>query len=802
MTACLAGGILACAWSGQLRLPAEAETAAQDPAPSATMQPQTLTQAPPPTPTLTPVPEVRLNSAERAVFMGDWKTAASEYSAVLSSAEDPEIKSAALLGLGRTYYLDGKYQEAALTLEQCLQEHPQSAQRPFAFFALAQAYAAQGRYAEASQAYQNYLDSRPGVIDAYALNFKGEALRAAGDYTAAIREFRAALEAPSLLDPLDIQVKIALAHAEAGDYPTAIALYDQVYASATNDFLKAEMDLRKGQAFTALGQVEDAHAAYLDAVNNFPTSYDTYQALVALVEASVPVSELSRGIIDYHAGQYGVALAAFDRYLQGEAPEMPTARYYNGLTLRALGGHEDAIREWDKIIVNFPEDRFWDDAWEQKAYTQWAYLEQYEAAIQTLLDFVAAAPDHARAGEFLYDAATVAERDGRLDQAADLWERVFVEYNSYERAWRALYLAGITRFRQGDYPKAYGLFSRALAGASTLEERAASYLWEGKVQLAMGDKASAQATWELGANVDPTGYYSERARDLLRGLAPFSPPQTYDFSMDILAERAQAEAWLRETFDLPEDTDLSTPGPLISEARFQRGNELWRLGLYDEARAEFEDLRASFQTSPLDNYRLANHLLQLGLYRPAILATRQVLNLAGLNDADTMTAPAYFNHVRFGPYFADLITPTAQKYNFHPLFLFSLVRQESAFEGFVHSSAGARGLMQIVPATGQEIAANLGWPPDYSDEDLYRPLVSITLGADYLATWRDRLGGDIYAALAAYNGGPGNAMQWQSLANNDPDLFLEIVRFEETRDYIRGVYENFNIYRRLYDRTP
>jgi soluble lytic murein transglycosylase len=60
----------------------------------------------------------------------------------------------------------------------------------------------------------------------------------------------------------------------------------------------------------------------------------------------------------------------------------------------------------------------------------------------------------------------------------------------------------------------------------------------------------------------------------------------------------------------------------------------------------------------------------------------------------------------------------------------------------------------------------------------------------------------MYAALAAYNGGPGNAMEWQKLAPNDPDLFLEVIRFEETRNYIDSVYELFNIYRRLYDRSP
>jgi soluble lytic murein transglycosylase len=130
--------------------------------------------------------------------------------------------------------------------------------------------------------------------------------------------------------------------------------------------------------------------------------------------------------------------------------------------------------------------------------------------------------------------------------------------------------------------------------------------------------------------------------------------------------------------------------------------------------------------------------------------------------------------------------------------MFSVIRQESLFEGFVNSSAGARGLMQIVPSTGAQISNQLAWPFQYSDNDLYRPDVSIAFGAHYLAVNRDLLDGDLYAALAAYNGGPGNAQQWQSLSGNDPDLFLESVRYEETRNYIRNIYEIYVIYRRLY----
>jgi soluble lytic murein transglycosylase len=110
--------------------------------------------------------------------------------------------------------------------------------------------------------------------------------------------------------------------------------------------------------------------------------------------------------------------------------------------------------------------------------------------------------------------------------------------------------------------------------------------------------------------------------------------------------------------------------------------------------------------------------------------------------------------------------------------------------------------MQIIPSTGQDIAARLGWPTDYTADDLDRPLVSITLGLDYLTDQLSYLQGDIYAALAGYNAGPGNANEWKKLSADDPDLFLEVIRWEEPRLYIQRIYENFTIYRKLYERAP
>jgi soluble lytic murein transglycosylase len=778
--------------------------------PTATPQPTATPSATPtplptatPTPTPTPIPAVRIQNGDQAFFDGDWDTALQEYqTARQAAAGNANIQAAALLGIGRTQVEATNYQDAINTLQELIQKYPNAPQIPAAHFALAQAYNGLQQYTDAAQAYLDYMALRPGVIDGYVLDLRGDALFAAGNYAEAAKDFQSALQAPSLNDSGLLQMKLARAYSVGGDSTTALTLYDDLYQRTSDDYTKALIDLRKGQIYTNLGQMDQAYAAYQDAVNNYPTSPDSYSALLALVDAGVPVDELNRGLVDYFAGQYGVAQAAFDRYLQNSPPDPGTALYYYGLAARALGNYQGALNQWDQLIQGYPDNRHWDDAWEQKAYTQWFYLDQYTLAVKTLLDFVSSVPADARAGEFLFDAAQVAANNNELAQAAQIWERVASEYPNYDQASRALFLAGLMHYQLKDYAVAAQTFQHMLETASVLQDRAAASFWVGKTQMAQGDTQDAMTTWQVTAGIDPTGYYSERALDLTRNREPFTPPQTYDLGVDLPAERQQADDWVRKTFSVPPDTSLSGLGPLAGDGYIQRGTELWNLGMYSQARLEFEQLRQQLQNDAVGSYRLASYLSELGVYRSATLAARQVLTLAGMDDAASLSAPAYFSHLRFGTYFSNLILPAAQKYDFNPLFLFSVVRQESLFESFATSSAAAGGLMQIVPATGEEIAQNLGWPPNYQDSDRYRPIVSINLGADYLETQRKNFNGDLYATLAAYNGGPGNAADWKKMAPADPDLFLEIIPYSETRNYIRGIYEIFNIYRRIYNRTP
>ena len=776
------------------------------PTPTQTLPPgvtPTITLTPTLTPSPTPVPQVRLQNADTAFFDGDFDQSGAQYQAAFDSSNDPEIKAAALWGLARTYNSVNNNGRALELLQQLVSGYPSSKYTAWGYFMTGDIYMSLERYPEAAQAYRDYLSRRPGIIDTYAQERLGDALTAAGNYTDAITAYRAAFNAPHLGDGESLEVKIAKAYAGSGDSATALSMYSSIAAASTNDYVKAQMDYLSGQLYKSLGQTDQAYQAYQDAVNNYPTSYDSYSGLVDLVNNGVAVNQLNRGLVDYFAGQYGYALDVFHNYLAGTPDNDGTAHYYLAQTLSEMGQYQQAVDEFTIFIQSYPQNQYWQTAWDDKAFIQWANLGQYNEAAQTLVAYAAADPGSSYIPQTMLSAGQIYERAGRLDDAAHIWTSLADSYPGSSLVPQALFSAGIVQYRNAEYSQALVSFQRDLILSTDIDDQARAAFWAGKTQLAQGDKAAAQSTWQQAAALDPTNYYSLRAQDMLFNRAPFAAPTAFNPVTDLSAERTNAEGWLRITFNLPADTDLSSPGDLAADPRLVRGTELWNLGLQDDARLEFEDLRTSVQDSAADSYRLCNYLLGLGLYRPAIFAARQVLTLAGMNtQAQTLAAPRYFNLVRYGLYYQDVLTPAASQSGFNLLFLYAVVRQESLFEGFVRSTAGARGLMQILPSTGQDIANNFGWPPNFTADDLYRPLVSVNLGADYLMNNRNRLNGDLYGALAAYNAGQYFQEAWLGLSGPDPDLFLEVIRFPETSDYIRSIYENYNMYRSLYSITP
>ena len=162
------------------------------------------------------------------------------------------------------------------------------------------------------------------------------------------------------------------------------------------------------------------------------------------------------------------------------------------------------------------------------------------------------------------------------------------------------------------------------------------------------------------------------------------------------------------------------------------------------------------------------------------------------------TPPADLLLVAYPAAFGDLAQDAAKDEDISPLLLLSLVRQESFYDPDAGSGAGALGLTQVVPTTGESIATALG-VSNFTADDLFRPNVSLRFGAHYLGAQLSEFDGDVYHAVAAYNGGPGATSDAIAAGGgSDEDLFVEDLEFDETQRYVRLVMQNLARYRQLY----
>lgn len=156
--------------------------------------------------------------------------------------------------------------------------------------------------------------------------------------------------------------------------------------------------------------------------------------------------------------------------------------------------------------------------------------------------------------------------------------------------------------------------------------------------------------------------------------------------------------------------------------------------------------------------------------------------------------------LRFPVYYSNQVHSNASLHNLDPAIVFGLIRQESIFNKDAESSVGARGLMQVMPKTGMQIARELKekW---LSDNSLFNPDVNVRYGAFYYKKLLKQFHGHFALAIAAYNAGSGRVAKWLPSTESVPaDIWIETIPFKETRKYVTSVLSYAIIYQQLIQR--
>lgn len=218
---------------------------------------------------------------------------------------------------------------------------------------------------------------------------------------------------------------------------------------------------------------------------------------------------------------------------------------------------------------------------------------------------------------------------------------------------------------------------------------------------------------------------------------------------------------------------------LQKNPRILRARELFFVGLPHYARLEWQLAIEDLKQSELKAATALAH--EWGWHRQAISTAYQ----AGLHD---------ILNIRFPTPYYDNITSEAIAKNLDPAWIYAAIRQESAFDEKAKSSAGALGLMQLMPATARGIANKIGVSLP-NDDAVLTPEINIKLGTYYFRKLLDQLSENYVLAAVGYNAGPTRAKRWKKRHScRPPAVWVELIPFTQTRQYVKNVLSYTLVY--------
>ncbi len=741
----------------------------------------------------TPDIEERVEIGERALAYGDYDTAVEQFSLALQQETDLDAADQGVLlyDLGLAYLSDEQVGEAATMFHQLL-NLPEGNPPPEAHFQLAQASMALGEYETAVAEYLAYLNSNPDMA-AYVQPLIADAYLALGDSESALQAYEAALEGPAYRVK-EVQTRLIIAdyYLDAGENDLAVAQYDAIYDLARTEATRGQMTYLAGAAYLLAGETETAYERFLHGVETYPEIYESYLGLVELVKGEQVVDSFQRGLVDYYAAAYAPGITAFEEHISDNPNSFDPESYrYIALSYEALGDLEPALAELDIYAAYEPAQALVEKAWMQ------GRAGELETAVALFEQYLEEYPGGEEAAPATWWLASYLEQLDEDEEARERYLQLAGDFPEDENASEALFRAGSIHQAQENEEEAQAVWLQTAQDYPTTRYGSEAMLRLMALEVDE-DGDLLEALEEIIAENPADHYHAQRTADLIRGIEPYTSSDPFELPEDD-AGFDEADDWILEQATADESADQEAPGELSGvlqeDARLHVGRKLWELGLVEEGKWELEDLRLDSGDSLLESYQLSLFLRDLGLYRSSIIAAANVLNLAGVS---VFEAPKALGRLAYPTYYSDQILPLSEQHGYDPRLQFSLVRQESLFESFATSGAAAQGLSQVIPETGAWIAERLGWPEGYVNEDLYKPYVGLTFGAYYLDQQLQAFNGDVHAALAAYNAGPGNAARWYGEAGSDLDQFVDVIDFPETLAYVTRIYAGYNIYRYLY----
>jgi soluble lytic murein transglycosylase len=606
--------------------------------------------------------------------------------------------------------------------------------------------------------------AHPLVADV-AERFAIDALAAAGRHAeAAARAREFGVRFPGSLSVGPATEREARARIALGDEIGARAAFGQARARAEEGGEQARLVAEIARSFERSGETARAVELWLELFTRHaatPAGAEAEAALARLAPEArpdrsfAPLAERSRVLFDASWNEEALAACDAALALAPEGKERESLASRRAHVLFRLRRYPEAERAFAALGPG-REERFW----RARSLARAGRTDEAIAAFEAL-----APPEDTLALRARFLAATLV--------AADDAGRALVLFRSVAEKARDASLRAEARWRVGWAAYEAGRFAEAaetLAAqaddvADPIEALRGRY-WAARAYAAAGDPRG-EAEMRALAAAYPFTYYGIRAAEHL-GETPRPPAGP-----------------------APEEGPAALPADATARIRI-----LLEAGLDADAGAEAARLARSVDGLP-SRLALARLLEAAGRFHDAhtLAARGQATVLAAGPNAE---APRSLWERAWPRAWREQVERAAAAHRAPPALVWAVMREESAYDPAALSVVGARGLVQIMPATGQRLAAELG-EPGFDAADLFDPARNIELGAYYLAQLLARFGGRVSAAVASYNAGPEAVARWLQQDGGLPDdQWVERIPYDQTRAYVRRVLRSLHAYRELY----
>jgi soluble lytic murein transglycosylase len=666
------------------------------------------------------------------------------------------------------------YAEAAMLRVQ--QEYPELAE--YAALVLADYHANAGRFTRAAALYGQIVERWPDTITAArALYRQGAALANDADYSSASDVFGRFLQ----------------------DYPKHELAPDAELGLARALVAELRMD-------RAIGAYRELWSRYAGSPNDDEAERALRELKISGIDVPEPTfDELAeRGANLYRLNRFDKAATVYARALElgRDKPARSEVLYKSGVSLFYMGKRNESAAQFEKMVREHPGDQRAAEAWFWlgKSHSKLGNWDTAIAAFRTVLDRY---PESEWADDALLLTGNIYRELNDSQKAIRYYDRLVAEYPDSKLADSATWWKAWFSYSAGDYRKAEQILQQIpKRWPRSFLVHQARY-WQGRAAEKRGDGTRAAAYYSMLLKKGPNTYYGYRAQERLaamkqpvvtsaltgtaaNGECPDEPcasdaPDIYDAD--------ETPVWTEETKQL-----------LEAEPLFRKTLELMRLDMKKDAAQELWALQERLPKRRGMFVGLSKAFFELGEYNRSLQLI--VRNYERFLDASSSGASSDVWRLAYPQGYWDSVTTYARRYNQDPYFIAALIREESQFAPDALSFAGARGLMQVMPVTGEWAAPQIGIKK-FDRDKLFEADTAVNIGTWYAARLVKRFKGDLFLAAAAYNAGPDAVIGWlaKNGSHGERDLFVETIPYAETRNYVKKVMRNYAEYRRLYARA-